>query len=99
MIADASKGADELWNNASAFASEAYDKTVKSADEVTEWAKTAPDTFHELADKFNAEDMWNKIATSAAKVGQDLIIIVLSMYYTIKNAIQKTSRSHREWSR
>lgn len=32
--------------------------------------------------------MWEKISSTAAKVGQEMIIMVLTMYYTIEEALK-----------
>lgn len=67
---------------------EAWTGTVASAEEVSKWAETVPETIHTYADRFDADEMWDKITSTAAKVGQEMIIMVLTMYYTIEEALK-----------
>ncbi len=50
--------------------------------------KTIPETLHSYADRFNPDEMWEKLKTQAAKAGQDLVVMVLTIYYTIRDRIK-----------
>ncbi|MCM1336326.1 MAG: hypothetical protein NC187_04725 [Candidatus Amulumruptor caecigallinarius] len=58
-----------------------------TADSLRKWAEKAPDTIHEYASRFDADEMWQKIEKWGVKAGQDLVIMVLAMYYTIRKFI------------
>lgn len=63
--------------------------TSKVTDDLTKWAESVPDTLHKYASDFKADEMWKKLESWAAKCGQDLVIMVLTMYYTIQKFIPK----------
>lgn len=58
---------------------------------IEEWSKNLPEILHSYADKFNPEEMWEKLKTQAAKAGQELVVMVLTMYYTIRDRIKDTN--------
>ena len=78
---------DKIKNKAAELGNTATEKTVNLA----EWSKTLPETLHSYADKFNPEEMWEKLKTQAAKAGQELVVMVLTMYYTICDRIKGTN--------
>lgn len=84
MLLDKIKSkAKELTDNASDMAK----GLSASTDELRKWAEKAPDTIHEYASRFDADEMWQKIEKWGMKAGQDLVIMVLAMYYTIRKFI------------
>lgn len=83
-----SETAKSVSESVSKKAMEAWDGTVASAEDVAKWAETVPETIHAYADRFDADEMWEKISSTAAKVGQEMIIMVLTMYYTIEEALK-----------
>lgn len=58
-----------------------------SADDIKRWADKAPETIHQYASRFDTDEMWQKIEKWGMKAGQDLVIMVLAMYYTIRKFI------------
>lgn len=72
-IKDGSEWASDVWNN-----------KIPSREQLEEWAAGAGDEIKGLADDFDAGKMWDKIASSATKAGQELVVMVLTMYYTIE---------------
>lgn len=91
LASDAVSGIKDskIWSDISDSTAKAWSGTVASADELARWAETVPETIHTYADRFDADEMWQKISDTAAKVGQEMIIMVLTMYYTIEDAIKK----------
>lgn len=78
---------DKIKNKAAEIGNAAAGKTA----DLGEWSKTLPETLHSYADRFNPEEMWEKLKTQAAKAGQDLVVMVLTMYYTIRDRIKGTN--------
>ncbi len=78
---------DKIKSKASEIGSAAAAKTV----DLSEWMKTIPETLQSYSDRFNAEEMWEKLKTQASKAGQDLVVMVLTMYYTIRDRIKGTN--------
>ncbi|MDE6338438.1 MAG: hypothetical protein K2K97_01460 [Muribaculaceae bacterium] len=76
-IKDGSEWASDVWTN-----------KVPSKEELEEWASGATDKIKAMADEFDAQKMWEKISASASKAGQELVVMVLTMYYTIVESIQ-----------
>lgn len=58
-----------------------------STEELSAWAASMPDKLKKLADDFDAEALWNKISKTAAKAGQELIVMVLTIYYAVESKI------------
>lgn len=78
---------DKIKNKASELGTAVSGKTA----DLSEWAKTLPETLHEYSDRFNPEEMWEKLKTQAAKAGQELVVMVLTMFYTIRYRIKGTN--------
>lgn len=76
-------GYDDMMRNASSAMDEWKDKSQN----LKQWSETIPDKLQEYASDFNVDDMWKKIESWGAKCGQDLLIMVLTMYYTIEKSI------------
>lgn len=55
---------------------------------LAEWSKTIPQTLQSYADRFNAEEMWEKLRDQAAKAGQEIVMMVLTMFYTIRDGVK-----------
>lgn len=64
-----------------------------SAKELTAWAEGMPDKLRKMADDFDADAMWDKLSKTAAKAGQDLIVMVLTIYYSIESKITGSHNS------
>lgn len=64
-----------------------------SAKELTTWAEGMPDKLRKMADDFDADAMWDKLSKTAAKAGQDLIVMVLTIYYSIESKITGSHNS------
>ncbi len=78
---------DKIKSKAAEIGKAASEKSVN----LVEWSKTLPETLHSYADRFNPEEMWEKLKTQAAKAGQDLVVMVLTIYYTIRDRIKGTN--------
>lgn len=78
---------DKIKNKASELGTAVSGKTA----DLSEWTKTLPETLHEYAERFNPEEMWEKLKTQAAKAGQELVVMVLTMFYTIRDRIKGTN--------
>lgn len=63
------------------------ENATTTARELSAWAETMPGTLRKMADDFDAETMWDKLSKTAAKAGQDLIVMVLTIYYSIESKI------------
>ena len=61
---------DKIKSKAAEIGNAAAGKTA----DLAEWSKTLPETLHSYADRFNPEEMWEKLKTQAAKAGQDLVV-------------------------
>lgn len=79
-IKDVDQFSSEIWNN--------KDKYIK---DLKTWSEEMPDKIKDYTDHFNVEDFWNKITDTAKKVGQDLIFMALTIYYTILELFQKNT--------
>lgn len=78
--------------NITSGASQMWEGTVASSEKVAQWAKSVPDTIDQYAKNFNADEMWQKISSAASKAGQDVIVMVLTMYYSIEEYIKKLKK-------
>lgn len=99
VASSAVKKAGEAWDSTSAAcekiamtAEDVWNASGKTAQDVAEWAKSAPDTIGRYAKDFDAAKMWDKISAYAAKAGQELILIVLTMYYAIADSFKKSEK-------
>ena len=68
----------------------------EKASDLQQWAETIPGKLHEYASDFNTDDMWKKIEAWGSKCGQDLLIMVLTMYYTIQKFIPKLNEKKED---
>lgn len=93
LVNEASKASRELSDSLSDAAKE-MSKEVADA-KIMEWAKTMPETLRSYADRFDADELWEKLKITAAKAGQELLIMVLAIYYAIENSIQKLKESRK----
>lgn len=64
-----------------------------SAKELSAWAEGMPDKLRKMADDFDADAMWDKLSKTAARAGQDLIVMVLTIYYSIESKITGSHNS------
>ena len=64
-----------------------------SAKELATWAEGMPDKLMKMADDFDADAMWDKLSKTAAKAGQELVVMVLTIYYSIESKITGTPNS------
>lgn len=53
-----------------------------------------PDTLLRYASRFDPKEMWEKISSTAGKAGQEVIMMVLTMYYTIEGSVKNLKRVH-----
>lgn len=83
LAGKARAGYDGIKENAAAAMEELQGKSQN----LRQWAEGMPDKLKDYASGFNTEEMWHKIETWGAKCGQDLLIMVLTMYYTIQKFI------------
>ena len=99
----ASKEFTEISDKTSVEGSYYYDKisggisslseTVgTSVKDLTAWAESMPDNLRKMADDFDANAMWDKLSKTATKAGQDLIVMVLTIYYSIESKIKELKK-------
>ena len=104
VVENAKKAAGEAIENASTEGSNIFGKVSDSfssltetvgtsAKELTTWAEGMPDKLRKMADDFDADAMWDKLSKNAAKAGQDLIVMVLTIYYSIESKITAIQNS------
>ena len=104
VVENAKKAAGEAIENASTEGSNIFGKVSDSfssltetvgtsAKELTTWAEGMPDKLRKMADDFDADAMWDKLSKTAAKAGQDLIVMVLTIYYSIESKITGSHNS------
>ena len=79
-IKDVDQYSSEIWNN--------KDKYIH---DLKTWSEEMPDKIKDYTDHFNVEDFWNKITDTAKKVGQDLIFMALTIYYSVLELFQKNT--------
>ena len=96
-FADFSQKASAEGNNIFGKVSDGFSSLTEtvgtSAKELTAWAEGMPDKLRKMADDFDAEAMWDKLSKTAAKAGQDLIVMVLTIYYSIESKITGSHNS------
>lgn len=85
----------EVSDNASDGLSSFSDNFSKSAKDWAAWAEIMPDKLKKMADDFDANAMWDKLAKTAAKAGQDLIVMVLTIYYAIESKIPVKNKTEK----
>lgn len=91
----ASEGISEFSHKAAAEGKNLSDKVGMSASELSTWAQGMPDKLRATADDFDADALWDKITNSAAKAGQELIVMVLTIYYAIESKITGNNKSQK----
>ena len=98
-FADFSQKASAEGNNIFGKVSDGFSSLTEtvgtSAKELTTWAEGMPDKLRKMADDFDADAMWDKLSKTAAKAGQDLIVMVLTIYYSIESKITGTQNSKK----
>lgn len=70
------------------------DTVGTSAKDLSAWAEGMPNKLRKMADDFDADAMWDKLSKTASKAGQDLIVMVLTIYYSIESKITGTQNSN-----
>ncbi len=83
----ASEEGSSLFGKVSEGFSSFTDSVGISAKELSAWAESMPEKLKKMADDFDADAMWDKLSKTAAKAGQDLIVMVLTIYYAIESKI------------
>ncbi len=84
---------------AAAAASKAYDGLLKDSDasdgttghgsvDLKEWSKSLTETLTQYSSRFNVDEMWDKLKATASKAGQDIVMMTLTMFYTIRDCIK-----------
>ena len=102
LSASSSQKVSEIWLSTTQTASETCDSIVDTAvdvwnnkipskEEIAVWAEGSYNYITSLSKDFDADKMWEKISETASKSGQDLIVMVLTIYYTISESIKKTN--------
>ena len=74
-------------------AAQAAAATSAGAVNLAEWSKTIPQTLQSYADRFDAEEMWEKLKAQASKAGQEIVMMVLTMFYTIRDGVKDSGVS------
>ena len=92
----------EIWLSTTQTASETCDSIVDTAvdiwnnkipskEEITVWAEGSYNYITSLSKDFDSDKMWEKISATASKLGQDFIVMVLTIYYTISESIKNNN--------
>ena len=100
LTTNSSQKASEIWQSTAQTVSETcgsivdtamdvWNNKIPSKEEITVWAEDSYNYIKSLSTDFDTDKMWEKISAAAAKAGQDLIVMVLTIYYTISESIQK----------
>lgn len=84
----ASQSTIETCNSIADTAREAWNCKIPSKEEIATWIEGSYNYITSLSKDFDTDKMWEKISTTASKAGQDLIVMVLTIYYTISESIQ-----------
>lgn len=102
LTTNSSQKASEIWQSTAQTVSETcgsivdtamdvWNNKIPSKEEITVWAEDSYNYIKSLSKDFDTDKMWEKISAAAAKAGQDLIVMVLTIYYTISESIQKNN--------
>lgn len=91
----AKKAAGDLSEKASSGFSELSDKVGTSAKDLSAWAETMPEKLKTMADDFDADALWDKLSKTAAKAGQDLIVMVLTIYYAVESRLPNKKKEQQ----
>lgn len=84
--------AAKTWEDTSRWTAETWEQNIPSKEELSEWASGAGDYISSLAKDFDISKMWDKIKDSASKAGQELVVMTLTMYYTITESRNKNGK-------
>lgn len=76
-----------LFDKVSEGFSSLSDSVGISAKELSAWAESMPGKLKKMSEDFDADAMWDKLSKTAAKAGQELIVMVLTIYYAIESKI------------
>lgn len=83
----ASAERNNLFDKVSEGFSSLSESVSTQTKELSTWAEGMPDKLKKMADDFDADAMWDKLSKTAAKAGQELIVMVLTIYYAIESKI------------
>lgn len=92
----ASEEGSSLYGKMSDGFSSLTDSVGTSAKELSTWAESMPAKLKKMADDFDADALWDKLSKTAAKAGQDLIVMVLTIYYAIESKIPGREKNLNE---
>lgn len=88
-----SSDGSNLFDKVSEGFSYLSDSVGTSAKELAAWAESMPAKLKKMSDDFDADAMWDKLSKTAAKAGQELIVMVLTIYYSIESKITGSHNS------
>lgn len=54
--------------------------------------RNMPDTLLRYASRFDPKEMWQKVSSSASRAGQEVVMMILTMYYTIESHVKDIRR-------
>ncbi len=80
-----------LFDKIKTKASELGNAAAGKGADLTEWMKSLPETLRGYADRFNPEEMWDKLKAQASKAGQELVVMVLTIFYSIRDRLNGTN--------
>lgn len=106
VLEEASSKSKELTKEASAVGSNLIGKASDSFSSLSEsvgssakdlcaWAESMPHKLKKMSEDFDADAMWDKLSKTAAKAGQELIVMVLTIYYAIESKIPENLKSKK----
>ena len=96
-IKDTSEWSENAIKDVDQFSSELWSNKDKYFNDLKTWTEEMPDKIKNYTDYFNVEDFWNKITDTAKKVGQDIIFMALTIYYTILEIFQKNNSEEEKF--
>ncbi len=87
VMDQAKVAAGDLSEKASVGWADLSGKVGTATDDLSAWAETMPGKLRGMADSFDADALWDKLSKTAAKAGQELIVMVLTIYYAVESRL------------
>lgn len=94
-IENVSADGSNLMNKVSEGFSSLSDSVGTSAKDLSAWAESMPGKLKKMSEDFDVDAMWDKLSKTAAKAGQELIVMVLTIYYALESKIQENLKSKK----
>lgn len=92
----ASKLSSDVLYSVESFTKESIDGIGVTLDKINIWAETVPSTIHQYAKNFDKEEFWSKISSVVSKFGQDMLFMLLTLYYSVAETINTNKDEQKE---